>query len=350
MKLTKILFRADGNADIGAGHVMRCLSIASAANKQNVECKFVISDTSFQKVIEKYGFQCIVLNSNYCDMDYEVSDLIALLKDEKPSLLVIDSYYVTESYLISLKKEILTMYIDDIKMFAYPVHFLLNYNAYASDMNYKEFYKKNGRKLPLFILGEKYAPLRKEFQNLPEVETAKEVKNIFFSSGGADSERIVLPFILKAIGSFELKDYNIHIVLSAFEPDSVEILEMAERNNRLFIHENVDNMAELMRSCDIAVSAAGSTIYELCACGIPTITYILADNQVQGAKTLSCKNIVINAGDYRTGNSFFEKLIELIGKLCLDYHKRKTMHDNAINAIDGNGANAIVGELIKHLQ
>lgn len=38
-------------------------------------------------------------------------------------------------------------------------------------------------------------------------------------------------------------------------------------------------MSELMQQCDMAVSAAGSTLYELCACGMPTITYVLADNQ-----------------------------------------------------------------------
>ncbi|MCR5796546.1 MAG: hypothetical protein K6G63_01315 [Eubacterium sp.] len=44
-----------------------------------------------------------------------------------------------------------------------------------------------------------------------------------------------------------------------------------------------------MQKCDIAISAAGSTLYELCACGVPTITYTTADNQIKAEKFLAKK-------------------------------------------------------------
>ncbi len=38
-------------------------------------------------------------------------------------------------------------------------------------------------------------------------------------------------------------------------------------------------MKNLMINNDLAISAGGNTLYELCACGIPTIAIIIADNQ-----------------------------------------------------------------------
>ena len=69
--MKKILFRADGNASIGAGHIMRCLSIGEAARELGLECAYVTADPSFKKVIQDRGFSCMVMNTLYSDMDSE---------------------------------------------------------------------------------------------------------------------------------------------------------------------------------------------------------------------------------------------------------------------------------------
>ena len=56
-------------------------------------------------------------------------------------------------------------------------------------------------------------------------------------------------------------------------------------------------MRALILSMDICVSAAGSTLYEICACGVPLITYILADNQIPGAGTFEKSGLAVNCGD-----------------------------------------------------
>lgn len=59
--MKKILFRADGNAQIGAGHIMRCLSLGMAARELGILCKYVTADDSFSGTIKEYG-----LNVRYC--------------------------------------------------------------------------------------------------------------------------------------------------------------------------------------------------------------------------------------------------------------------------------------------
>lgn len=63
-------------------------------------------------------------------------------------------------------------------------------------------------------------------------------------------------------------------------------------------------MKKLMMLCDVAVSVAGSTLYELCACGIPTITYVLADNQIPAEEMFEQEGIMLNARDYRVNMNF----------------------------------------------
>ena len=66
-----ILFRADGNAQIGSGHIMRCLSIADAFKRKKTDCKFVLADKTFKPLIEDRGYSVHVLETDYRDMDSE---------------------------------------------------------------------------------------------------------------------------------------------------------------------------------------------------------------------------------------------------------------------------------------
>ena len=51
-----------------------------------------------------------------------------------------------------------------------------------------------------------------------------------------------------------------------------------------------------MMRCDIVVVAAGSTLYEICACGTLMIAYTLADNQQSGTKEFGQLEVTLNAG------------------------------------------------------
>lgn len=343
----KIIFRADGNSKIGAGHVMRCLSIAKAALKQGHECIFISADQSFLSEIHRQGFKCIILNSNYEALDQELENLVNIIKEERPNLILVDSYFITEHYLSTLKEQCRVAYIDDFMSIAFPVDVLINYGILASVEQYNKIYSKVDPK-PCLVIGSRYIPLREEFQGDLEINIRDQVGNILFSAGGADHARIALKFLKQYLK--EKIPTTLNMILGKFEPDLEEIKEIATQHSHIKIHYNVQEMAKLMKQNDLAISAAGSTLNELCACGIPTITYVLEDNQLMGAKGYAEQNAMIYAGDYRNQLNFFENLMKIVQELSNDPNKRRALATNARSIVDGKGAERLVKELCSKLE
>ncbi len=340
-----ILFRADGNKYIGSGHIMRCLSIANQAKAMGRECVFCLADTTFQTYIEKNGFACYVLQTSYDNMDAELLGLETLISKLKPEIMIVDSYYVTNMYLRALKKLTTLVYIDDLAKFAYPVDVLINYNIYAQISTYEELYEKT-QWHPKYLLGPRFVPLRQEFVNLPPLERMGERKDVFVSTGGADQEHVALKMI-EYINERSWSDKVFHFVIGAMNEDVERIQENSKGNKNIVLHSGVKYMHELMRACDVAVSASGSTLYELCACGIPTICYILADNQIPGNVAFAKSGAMVSAGDARKGKNFIENLFSIIEKVCDDQALREKMKQKTKAVTNGNGAYYIIKEIIK---
>ena len=346
--MNKIIIRADGNPELGSGHIMRCLAIANAARKRDIECIFVTADNFFSDVINHFCFRNIVLNTKYDCLDPEISKLLKIIATENVSTILIDSYFVTEKYLNQIHKQVKTIYIDDMYSFPYEVDLLTNYNIYSDEKKYLSLY--NNSKCPKMLLGLRYAPLRDEFQHIEPRKNKEKVENILVSAGGADPEGMALR-IAKILVKNEIysEKYTFHFVIGAFEPNKKEINELAFRYPWIKPHENITKMSLLMQSCDLAVSAAGSTLYELCACGLPTITYILADNQKEGAHSFEDNGLMINAGDVRFDSDFDEKLFQKIVFLVSNKKFCTKVSERQQKLIDGQGASRIVDNIISFM-
>lgn len=338
-----ILFRADGNEKIGSGHIMRCLSIADAFSNCNEECVFVISEKNFEFVINNRGYRTIILNTNYLDLESELDVIKVIINQNIPRLLFVDSYYVTYNYLNFIKSLCRTVYIDDLLSFAYPTDYLINYNIYSSEEEYINLYENSTQQIPVLLLGVKYVPLRSEFRNPDCFRIKKHCSDIFVSTGGADPIHLALD-VIKYICSQKETLYIYHFVIGTMNKDIDEIVRISENRNDIVLHTNVNDMKSLMQKCDIAVSAAGSTLYELCACGVPTITYVLADNQVLGASKFHECGAMVSLGDIR--ESIGSKLIiDKIKELDSLYEIRKEMINKMKLLIDGGGAERIIKTL-----
>lgn len=341
--MNTILFRADANPSIGVGHIMRCLAVADAMTVLYRKVFFILADGTVQNMVADRGYPSIVFGTEYNDLEREVEMMNSIIKENKPGALVIDSYFVTERYLNVLWNVCRSVncklaYIDDVLAFPYPCDVLLNYNIYGPKADYKGLYR-NAETVPAFFLGTSFAPLRREFQNLSPRMVRRGGRIILISTGGSDCEHITLALV-EEIRRGEPGDIAFHFIIGAMNRDKELIFHRTEGCPNMVLHENVKNMSALMQACDVAISAAGSTLYELCATQTPTVTYILTDNQIPGAEGFEHYGVLQCAGDVRQLGTqrLAKRLLESGVRLCRNYSERCRIAERMSELVDGRGA------------
>ena len=151
-----ICIRADGGQELGLGHIMRCISIASAIKSAGEEVCFILADENPVEFLRTRSLRYYVLQSDYRQMEEEIDRLAPVLEKEKPNLILVDSYFVTEEYMIQLRRFAPLAYLDDMGVISFSADILINYNIFADYDMYREKAKQ-------YLLGVAYAPLRTEF-------------------------------------------------------------------------------------------------------------------------------------------------------------------------------------------
>ena len=329
-----VFIRADANEIIGTGHVMRCISIARAFVEYGIDVRFVTADHRGDGLISSFGFQSICMDSEWTDMEHE--PIKTLIIGYHPDLILVDSYYVTENYFHFLSDMIKVAYIDDFNASTWKIDYLINYNIYGNLLDYSS-YKDSDTKL---LLGPQFAPLRKEFKNV-SLHKIKNVTDIMVSAGGADPEGITEKLIEEVCPQWP--NVKFHFVVGLLNP-RLEIIQSLAKDNTI-LHINEKNMSGLMQACDVAVAAAGTTLYEICAMGIPTITYTLADNQLTASEQFAKQEIMLSVGDCRGDREFIERLKYTLNSLVNNISLRFEMSQRMQKLVDGYGAERIVEEL-----
>lgn len=325
-----IVFRADGNPQIGTGHVMRCLSLADAFRERGIRSAFVTAEPYMRPLIQDRGYECFVLDSPYDRMEEEFPALLPLLRTERPAAVILDSYFVTPEYMSALRAESTLAYIDDLAAFDYPADVVVNYNLYGETMDYPP-----GK---AYLLGPRYAPLREQFRNLAPRTAGERTEGILISTGGTDQYHVALRCVEYLLEHPPVSGDVYHIVLGAMNRDAEQIEQLAAAVPYIEPHRQVADMCGLMLQCEAAVSAAGTTLYELCACGLPAVTYILADNQMQGAAAFEAAGLMPCAGDVRRDPSFPERIFSKLERLMADPRGKEAVSRRMQRLVDGEGA------------
>lgn len=347
--MTDIFFRTDGNREIATGHIMRCLTLARACKKKGASVRFVVSDEESVSLLQERflydeEFPVCCLHGNYREMTAEAPVLTSLLKTEggretKPWLFI-DSYFTSPAYFSMLSPYFRTAYLDDLRSFDCGVDLVVNYDTDKECA----FYRNAADRL----LGVQYAPLREQFQN-PVYEVRPEVKNILLSTGGTDPYGITEK-ILDAVSEIPLlQTMHYHIITAGTNARYNVLQAMSDKNPHIHLHKKVTDMASLMASCDLAVSAGGTTLYELCAVGVPTISFLMADNQRTAIETFSIKELIPCAGDARnsaTVKEAVERITDFLTQMSQNVNSRKKSSHAMRAFLDGCGAAKIADRLL----
>lgn len=346
-----LFFRTDANETIGVGHVMRCMSIAEEAKSRGIACTFVVSDEKALPLLNDRGFSAFVTNSDFNRLEKLEESFSELIEQNSTEAVILDTYYATAEYMQEIKAKTRLMYIDDLASFAYPVDILLSYNIYAPRLDYQSLYNNACVAIPKMLIGTQYVPLRKEFR----FEKKRRMINsgrtsVLILTGGSDSRHVAISLLKEILNSDLILDSNIrfNFVVGRYNTDFDEMMYLSAESDNINILFDVSQMAKLMRDSDIAISASGSTLYELCACGIPTITYVLADNQINGALEFSNQEIMINVGDVRKDEFDYNEFVVTLRRLIANTDRRSMMISNEEKVVDGWGTVRIIDELLPY--
>ena len=335
-----LYIRADGNEEIGTGHIMRCLSIAAAHRKSNGDCVFLTADTKMKPLLDEQGFRVICIDSTWNDLDKETEKMEVLIRKHGIKKLLVDSYFIARDYLERLHKLTYLIYMDDIDAFIYPCSELINYNIYADKLDYPTRYPNTKLKL-----GPAYVPLREEFSNLALRQIRKQVKKVLVTTGGSDPFNVAGEIVRHAVEQSNLSGLHYDIVAGRFNMHLSDLHELSKQHPDITIHQNVSEISKLMIDCDIAVSAGGSTLYELCACSVPTIVFSMADNQIPAVSAFS-EGCMIGCGDWRNEDQHcLDNIVTGLVKLTEDTFLRQYLSTNCRKLVDGFGAFRILDNL-----
>jgi len=362
-----IYIRADGNKDIASGHIMRCLTIAREIRKKKYHVCFLVSDSESCSILAENEPTVVPVTANnpiarsgigflqlqhadYQNPEIELDELSDLLQIH-PGTLLVDSYYVTDIYLKRLQSITKVAYLDDIRAFDYTVDLLINYDCFT-DFMIAECRQNTYKNAGQLLLGARYAPLRPQFLE-QKISIRETVKNVLVTTGSSDPHHFALLFCEKLL-SFcgdstcnTLADITYHIVVGNLNSDYKTLKTFADKTSNIKLYQGLTDLMPLMLSCDLAVTAGGTTLYELCALGIPSISFSMADNQIYNPQILDNLDIIPYTGDIRTQpDSVLECCMNHIKEYVSDITKRKVAHTKMSNLINGDGATQIADAIL----
>ena len=321
----------EGGKNIGFGHITRCTSIYQVFENFAIKPQLIVNgDETVHDFVKDE-------NCRVFDWLNDRETLFAALRDA--DIAFIDSY-LADYYLYEKISDIvgIGVYFDDNIRIEYPKGFVVNGAIFAERMPYPE------RKGVTYLLGAQYAPLRKEFWDVPAKSIRDSIESVMITFGGADIRNLT-PKILKLLVDTYPALVKKVIIGKGFRNTS-EIEAIKDHNTELVYYPDATETKKVMLESDIAISAGGQTLYELARIGVPTIAVAVADNQVDNICGWQKAGFAEYAGwwaDAELTEMIKQKIKLLKDKTIREY---KRVVGNSIT--DGAGSSRIVKELLSN--
>jgi UDP-2,4-diacetamido-2,4,6-trideoxy-beta-L-altropyranose hydrolase len=307
------LVRIDASPEIGLGHFMRCFALAQMLAERNNEVYFLIN-TKMQFVVDKIRNEKFSLNFLPENISLKMdSDFTAkYAKENNVNWIITDGYNFDSSYQKSIKNGgFKLLSIDDIPKFHFYSDIILNQNLLA-EKNFSYSSENYTQK----FLGIKYILYRKEFREISDYKRIinDDCKNILLTFGGSDPENITTRFI-NIFNNISDKKFNIKIILGpGFQFDDILENAISNSSHNIEVFKNVNDIISFYKWCDLAVTSAGSTVWELSKLKTPMIVGVVAENQEKIAEELRNVGLAVSLGWFKCMSdiAILEKVMEVI--------------------------------------
>jgi UDP-2,4-diacetamido-2,4,6-trideoxy-beta-L-altropyranose hydrolase len=329
-----VLFRCDGGAEIGIGHLMRCRTLAAALGEQGWVSMFAMTQASATFFAS--------------DTPFVVPDGLAgsvavkaIMTAQHADCLVVDHYRLDAEFeRQAATRGALTVVVDDLANRPHDCDLLIDINPARSPSDYAP-HTPGRTKL---LLGTRYALLRSEFaqiRRVPDNTAPAQASRLVIAPGGADPTDVSTQ-LLEAVPRLEAAGLATTLIVGRANPRQATLTAHGRALGADVVCDPADPVA-LMASADIAISGAGTTCLEFACLGVPTVALVLADNQRDVAKAIG------DAGAARIldGAVVAARIAETVITIAADQNLRTRMSAAGRALVDGAGAARVADEVTR---
>jgi len=309
-RTSRAVILTEAGPDVGLGHIGRCVALVDALETQGCSCRLVVAGEAPEYVVGSRETRVV---------DW-YSAPSALKCVEAADIAVIDSYKAAaELYAVIAEAVQVVVCLDDTARLGYPRGIVVNGNPEAAKLGFLS------RPDLEQLLGVEYQLLRSEFAGASPRSVRAVVERVLIVAGGGQAAAVRQALVAGVSTTFP------HAV-----QDTVDSPRTALQ------------MRDAMLEADLAVSAAGQTLYELAATGTPTVAVCVADNQVAQARAFEGAGALRLAGIWGETQTQERLLEHLSGLSSLD--ARVAVSTAARSLVDGLGASRVARVCVDSLE
>jgi len=283
-----VYIRADGNEQIGLGHLVRCSALAHML-KDDFNITFY--SHSIPKQLENEfngnGFKIVRIA--------EEKDFLSIVTNDK--VVVLDGYGFDTNYQRDIKqKDAKLVCIDDLHDRKFFADLIINHAPGITPQDYK------AQPYTQFALGLDYALLRPAFlKQAQKKRHIDKIETVLICFGGADPKGLTEK-TLKIIAGFKKFEKIIVVTGTAFIKTR-EFDQLILSDNRVVHRHNLDEkqMLETMLEAQLSIIPSSSILLEALAVGGVVITGYYTNNQKDISNKFSNKyKQILVIGDLNT--------------------------------------------------
>ena len=325
------LFRTNASSRIGMGHLTRCIALGEEMVARGWDVQFMVRGAKTgdpYSIVRRLTKGLTVLPASISQAK-ELDVLRRVIEEKRPTITVVDSYEIDGKYLEAVRGMGRPVaYFDDWAKVKSGMDLLVNYNVGFDRSEYR------GLKLTKLLLGPKYCPLNRSVRERRSrmkgpPEQPEVARDILLTLGGGEHTSIYKT-ILKAISQ---EDW-----IRTVRVPTTRIKGLKDRRFQ-FIGFQKDLPSVIARH-PLTITAGGTTCYQLACLGVPSLIFVLVENQSRTAKGLEQLGIGRDLGTARPLDR--KAFIEVLHDLAHDRKSRQRMAKNAFNAVDNKGTARIV--------
>ncbi len=337
------VFRADASGSMGAGHLTRCLVLADVIANNGGTCHFIIRNHNevSNRVLKnsKHHVFSIELPET-CDSDQDATRCRSFLHglNAKVDWLIVDHYGLDARWEVATRTDNTSiLVIDDLANRHHVCDVLVDPGMGRVIADYVSLLPASAHSL----LGSKYAIIKPAFAlhhaSAPEWPAVRRA-HVFFGSG------TTAEWLPTCVDALMQADSTIEIFALGLCNEHVMSRLAGEYGNRLKWSPYKEDMIRHYVDCSVAIGSPGAATWERACIGLPSAVFATAENQIPILKKLDRLGLCRYLGPAWQWSK--PQLIEELNAFLNENVTLASMRATGVAAVDGRGAERIVGRLL----